>query len=294
MNSHDLKKLRGIFDEEMAKEGFVWRYQVYMHVDFDQHWIFAVWPKVFGAGHFFNLQYGLCLFNMDNMDDMKSWHSCHWANMFYKLFDCRTIPETVDEHLAADHNLPRDLWATVENYQLCYHYYYRDASPVIHMIRSPYDAVSFIKNYCNICSPDGIPLSLGQELIQYLMVYDMQEEAKSILPMINYRQTDLEHRFSQEKFPVYTPPSPLGYTKKQYQRLVEVMKTHTELEVKSYYFRKKQLEENKEAIKALENQLLEGNCEKMIEDTKQKIQEWDDQLRMSFRKEELQIMQTNW
>ena len=57
MNSHDLKQFRDIFDEEMTREGFVWRYQMYMHVDFEQYWLIGLWPKVANIGYDFSIQF---------------------------------------------------------------------------------------------------------------------------------------------------------------------------------------------------------------------------------------------
>ena len=133
MNPQNIKAFRKVFENEMNSEGFVWRYQTYIHVDFQQFWVLAVWPRITGQGHVFDIHYDLFLMSGFGPEDLKLIHYGSFLSMEQQF-------NMVDPNREPPFNY---LLNTTENYHYAFEIYHRDVSPLFHTIHSSADAFHF-------------------------------------------------------------------------------------------------------------------------------------------------------
>ena len=261
MNSHDLRQFRDIFDEEMTREGFVWRYQMYMHVDFEQYWLIGLWPKVANIGYDFSIQFTLNLFNALNLESLKAAHSQYYESMFieFNMFD------------------DFDLSAAVENYKCAYEQYVQKVKPVFHRIHSSYDAYQFRNQYCKVFNQDSLPYPIGESCIEYLLFLNKKEEIPEVLNKMKKGQNDWEDYFYTRR------PLPWNPASKYYQQ-----------EWEDYWREKLNMEKRREDIKELERKVMEDDYGDMAFVAEHAMQSMADTLRKSFTKKERDIMEIGW
>ena len=260
MNSHDLKLFRSIFDEEMAKEGFVWRYQMYMHVDFEQYWLIGLWPKVANIGYDFSIQYKFKLFSFMDLELLKHAHSQYGESMFswFEMFD-------------------GNLLTTVENFKRVYEQYLQKVKPVFHGIRSSYDAYRFQNNYCNMYSQDQLHYHLGMACIEYLLCINHKEDIPEILKKMKKRQDAWEEFFYTKR------PLPWNPKSKDYQQQWE-----------RYWMEKQNMQIRRAEIEELERMIAEDDFGDMKPTAEQNMKNKAEVLKKSFSKKEREIMYTSW
>ena len=262
MNNHDLRQFRDIFDEEMTREGFVWRYQMYIHVDFEQYWLIGLWPKVENIGYEFGIQFTLDLFNCMSLESLKAAHSQYYDAMFtkfdiYENFNIRT---------------------SIENFRRAYEQYIQKVKPVLHGIRSSYDAYCFRNTYCTMFDGETILFGIGESCIKYLLVINEKGDIPGILNRIKKHQDVWEKSYYARK-----PPLPGDTDNKFWQ-----------LEMEGYRKEKINIEEYRKYIQELERKILENDYGDMANSTKQAMQNMADTLRKSFTKKEIEIMKKGW
>ena len=261
MNSHDLKQFRDIFDEEMTREGFVWRYQMYMHVDFEQYWLIGLWPKVANIGYDFSIQFTLELFNCMSLKSLKAAHSQNYEPMFTK-FD-----------MYEDIDLP----TSIENFEKVCEQYIQKVKPIFHGIRSSCDAYRFRNTYSSMFSRETILFGLGKSCIEYLLFLNKKEEIPEVLNKMKKGQNDWEEYFYTRR------PLPWNPASKYYQQ-----------EWEDYWREKLNMEKRHEDIKELERKVTENDYGNMAHIAEQTMQSMANILKKSFTKKERDIMNTGW
>ena len=171
MNSNDLKEFRNIFEDEMTDEGFVWKYQAYFHINFDQFWILAFWPRVTGQGHIFNMHYGLLLMNDIDPDDL---HKTHFGNLFSLGELIRRINPVCKTFYGEQFNIKK-------SYQLLFEGYCQYVKPVIHRIQNSYGAYMFKRDFASLSyENDWIRTEKGMMYIEYLLPLKSEDEIQKV------------------------------------------------------------------------------------------------------------------
>lgn len=51
MRTEHIAMMRKIWDDQMRADGFIWKYKVWLHIDFDQRWFATIVPRSVAQGH---------------------------------------------------------------------------------------------------------------------------------------------------------------------------------------------------------------------------------------------------
>ena len=61
MNTKNNALMRSIWGEQMAKDGFIWKYRVWIRIDFEKEWYAAIVPRSVGQGYCVDIGYDVDL-----------------------------------------------------------------------------------------------------------------------------------------------------------------------------------------------------------------------------------------
>ena len=287
MNRDDLKKFRAIFEEEMNREGFVWKFQTYLHVDFDQYWILGIWPTVAAQGHVFDMCHRLLLMNNLDEENLKWLHSDN-------LFSMGQIFNITDPKINKRYPL-NEFEDTEESYQTAFEIYCRDVKPIVHQIQSSYDAYLYEREYVSFAfEKEWVRFGTGQVYIEYLLPLKREDEIQEVMKKIKKGQIVWEEQYNNREPPVYKEPSLLGYTPRSAARLIETLKKLAELEMEQYKREKQDIIETRQHISELENMLQTTDHEELGKQVLERMENVSSMLRNRFSKKEKEIMSAGW
>ncbi len=244
MNKNDIADFREIFDREMFKEGFIWRYQTYIHVNFEQYWFLAIWPKVFCGGDVFNIAFRLSFFHeyADIVKSLKQLHVGQLQEMFVKFVFFSPIRRV----------LPN----SKPFYQLAFDRYNRFAKNIVHDIQTVSDACMFQKEYLISLpgSTNHVPYEWGEQLIQMLLLIHNKQEALSLISLM--RNTVV---FMLDSLDEYENHHMLKWPN-------DYLQLKRDIEIKRQFERNNMLR-----IDDLEQKILSGDYKEMVNATQEKL-----------------------
>ena len=287
MNRDDLKKFRTIFEEDMNREGFIWKYQTYLHVDFDQYWILAIWPGVAAQGHVFDMYHRMFLMNCFDEEDLKQIHSDNLFSMG-RIFNI-TDPKS-------NRGYPfNEFENTEESYQTAFEIYCRDVNPIVHQIQSSYDAYLYKREYVSFSfEKEWMWFSKGQVHIEYLLPLKREDEIQEVMTKIKKGQIVWERRYNNREPPVYKEPSLRGYSRKSAARAIEIAKRIAQHEMEQYQQEKQAISETRQKIRELENMLQTTDHEELSKQVLERMENVSSMLRNRFSKKEKEVMNAGW
>ena len=271
----------------MNREGFVWKFQTYLHVDFDQYWILGIWPTVAAQGHVFDMCHRMLLMNCFDEKNLKWLHSGNLFSMG-RIFNI-TDPKS-------DRGYPfNEFENTEESYQTAFEIYCRDVKPIVHQIQSSYDAYLYKREYVSFpFEKEWMRFGKGQVHIEYLLPLKREDEIQEVMTKIKKGQIVWEEQYNNREPPVYKEPSLLGYTPRSAARLIETLKKSTELQMEQYKRIKQAIIETRQQISEYEHMLQTTDHEELSKQVLEKMENVSSMLRNRFSKKEKEIMSTGW
>ena len=285
MNREDLNKFRSIFDDDMTKEGFIWRYQTYLHIDFEQFWLLAIWPRVAGQGHVVNIHCGLFLMNDFLPEDLKM---IHQGNLFAIGDLIRKVYPIIKTSYSEQTN-------NEEGYRILFYNYYQMMKPVIQRIHSSFDAYQFKRDFLSLpYERDWLRLERGKEYIEFLLALEKEDEILEIMKKIKKGQFLWEERYSKSEPPLYKEPSLIGYSPKEAARRIETEKKLFELLIEQYHREQQDIIESRKEIAELERMLCMSDHAELGKEVLIKLENNSSMLRSKFNKNDLNTMRNGW
>lgn len=280
MKCSDITAFRGIFEREMNREGFVWRYQTYMHVDFQQYWMLCIWPRVTNQGYSLNMHYSIYLMNEVSLDQLDWIHASGLNNYMQWGFNIKN---------------PRfeNLWNTTEDYQFVFDTYCRHVRPVLHSIHNSEDAFRFREAHPPILPPDIIDYEGGKCLIDYLIYLGWEDEIPHILQKMRALYEErIKH--DQEHPPKHHQPDISMCSKMKAARLIALADQSYENEMSLMRERIQQNTQMLARVSELESSLMTADHLDIAKQTEESMRNISEQLQKRFSKRDMMIMVNGW
>ena len=264
MNRNYLSIFRSVFDPELNKDGFIWRYQMYLHIDFDQYWYLAIWPKVYSNGYDFNLHFWLGFFHEceDIVKLLKNLHS-YQGNEMFKEFGFFNPPKY--ESVVSS----KGFQEVVEQYCNC-------VRNRLHKIHNPYDAYLFRRDYPTMWHSQ-VEYEDGVNLIHMLLHCQRRQEALNLISLMKKRVNNMvsfSYKYEQDmlvRWPKYYEEAKTRgeEARKKYQRIYE-------------------------DIEFLENKILKDQYRQIIQETESLMRKNAEIRKRSFSRKEIERMEVGW
>ncbi len=284
MNREQLRTFREIFEDDMNNGGFVWRHQMYVHVDFQQFWLLAVWPRVSGQGNLFDVHFGIFLMNSLDPEKIKLIHTGHLLS----------LSEHFGEGSSGYISNAGELWNTVENYRYVFNVFQHKASPIFHGIRSTGDALDFrLTHACLPTETEEMEFIVGRHLVELLIYLHRDEEIPEIIRRI---KSLLYYRIERDRQNpiVYQNPVILGCSPKQAERRVSLAKKEYVARLAARDKRERGYSETQMAIDLLEHTLQTVDHTEIAAVVYNNMKRVSDNLQKQFSKSEIIMMRTKW
>ena len=267
MNRNDLNMFREVFENGLIEEGFIWRYQTYIHIDFEHFWYLAIWPKIFSDGHSFNIQFDLSFFN-ENSDierRLKQLHSYQCQEVFVRFNFFQPVK--------------RLLPVSKASFQESYDLYRSDVKKILHRIYTPNDACLFKQKYMVTLpdDPSQVYIEQGEKLINILLSIGEKTEALSMLPLMKNRISflcDFLNIYEQELFSKWPDEYDQQKTENEKCRF--------------------QYQEEMRKLTDLESRILENQYESIVNKTIAELHRNAEYLRKAFSVKEIDQMVKGW
>ncbi len=266
MNRNDLAVLRHVLDPQLIKDGFIWRYQTYLHVNFDQYWFLAIWPKVFGIGLEFNMQFGLAFFHEydDLVRSLKAIHSYQGQGMFHKFGFFNPHRDYTDVS-------PGSFLEVLELYQC-------RVRNIIHNIHTLYDACLFRREYVSLLGADQMDYHEGENMIRILLLNNMKSDALNVIPLMKNRIAFITNYYNDRE-----------------QRFLTRWPRYYEEEKKELDLAREEQMKIMEKIDRLESIILNDQYEEqVIRETESLLKKNAEALKKSFSGKQIEQMTAGW
>lgn len=149
MSSNIVKQFRGIFDQQMMQDGYIWKHNMYMHICFSQGWYAETHVCSYASGYEFKVVCSVGLLPMLTTDELKSYHLYQEPSIGLK-YDCfANLPAALQpeawriigdypEHYYTLPSTDAFFQYTLERYRVT-------VKPMIQSIQDLYDAYLFMR-----------------------------------------------------------------------------------------------------------------------------------------------------